>query len=156
MIADPNQAFWDRWIVVKFPTRFRDTERDDKQLTAKLTTRHELSGILSFAERGLVRLQRRGYFKVPPLAAANLEEFRLRADQVQQFIADQRQVGWAFYSQPQAWRDYQTWYIETGHEGLHKSNFFERMRRVLGIPVWRGGVPGWTLERPGVKSAESK
>jgi putative DNA primase/helicase len=51
----PDDAFYGRWVILLFENSFYGKE--DSELTAKLTTPEELSGILNFALDGLKRLK---------------------------------------------------------------------------------------------------
>lgn len=53
---DDTPAFFDRWIIISFPNKFRNTDQDDKDLILKLTTPEELSGLFNLALKGLRRL----------------------------------------------------------------------------------------------------
>ena len=60
-----NQAFWGRWIFMRFPNSFPEgsPERIPKEvLLSKLTTPEELSGILNKALGGLKRLREQTHF----------------------------------------------------------------------------------------------
>jgi putative DNA primase/helicase len=61
---DASQAFFDRWLIVPFPNRFRQTRRETPRriLQARLCARGELSGALNNALQGLERVRRRGSF----------------------------------------------------------------------------------------------
>lgn len=68
-ITDHSTGFWRRWDVVPFSVTIPERER--APLLAETIIREELSGVLSWALAGLVRLQTRGGFdSVPPAAMA--------------------------------------------------------------------------------------
>lgn len=59
--AEESDAFFRRLLIIRFLFQFLG-KRADKNLTAKLTTDGELSGILNFAIAGLKRLLEKGEF----------------------------------------------------------------------------------------------
>lgn len=58
--CDVSQAFFDRWLIVPFANRFRQTRREIPRriLEARLCSRMELSGALNKALDGLERVQK--------------------------------------------------------------------------------------------------
>lgn len=65
--SDKTDAFYRRWVIIKFPYKFTDDPNDghkmrNENIIAEITTQEELSGILNFALRGLRRLKRNGKF----------------------------------------------------------------------------------------------
>lgn len=59
VIRVDDDAFYNRWIIIPFENSFLG--REDSDLTAKLTTPEELSGILNFALSGLIRLKKNSW-----------------------------------------------------------------------------------------------
>jgi phage/plasmid-associated DNA primase len=59
---DDTPAFFDRWTIISFPNKFRNSEVEDKTLTSRLTTERELSGLFNLALKGLKRLLYNGKF----------------------------------------------------------------------------------------------
>ena len=55
-IKAEDDAFYNRWVIIPFENSFYGHE--DTNLTEKLTTPEELSGILNFALSGLIRLKK--------------------------------------------------------------------------------------------------
>jgi putative DNA primase/helicase len=55
-LRSPDEAFYGRWIIVPFENSVYG--REDSQLTAKLTTPEELSGILNLGLAGLSKLRK--------------------------------------------------------------------------------------------------
>jgi putative DNA primase/helicase len=55
----PDDAFYGRWVIVPFENSFYGKE--DPELTVKLTTSEELSGILNLGLEGLKRLRKNGW-----------------------------------------------------------------------------------------------
>jgi putative DNA primase/helicase len=60
---DTTSAFFERWLVIIFPHKFRDTPRDRRDLKATITgSEEEMSGVLNRALAGLTRLRRQQSF----------------------------------------------------------------------------------------------
>jgi putative DNA primase/helicase len=55
-MKDNSDAFFDRWITINFPHKFRNTPREDPNLSEKISRPEELSGFLNKALEGLERL----------------------------------------------------------------------------------------------------
>ena len=53
---DDTPAFFDRWTIISFPNKFRNSELEDKTLISRLTADRELSGLFNLALKGLKRL----------------------------------------------------------------------------------------------------
>jgi putative DNA primase/helicase len=87
-IRDHSVGFWRRWDVVPFNVTIDEANRDP--LLAEHIIKHELTGVLSWALDGLVRLQRRGGFDpVPPPAMAELiYEVKAESNVVQAWCND--------------------------------------------------------------------
>jgi P4 family phage/plasmid primase-like protien len=59
---DDTDAFYDRWLILKFPYRFGTPERPlNPNLDNELSTQKELSGLLNLALEGLKRMKNNGW-----------------------------------------------------------------------------------------------
>jgi putative DNA primase/helicase len=87
-IADHSTGFWRRWDVVPFSVTI--PERARIPLLAESIIATELSGVLSWALEGLVRLQTRGGFDpvIPPAMHAMLCEAKADTNSVVAWIDD--------------------------------------------------------------------
>jgi putative DNA primase/helicase len=144
-IANPSNALWDRWLVLTFDARFRGTAREDRKLPARLTTPEELSGILNYALAGLLRYRKQDGFTISRSSRAALDEFKLAADTVRAFIADEMTRP-QFYERHERWLKYQVWCSHTGHQSLARNQFYRRMREVLGKELTVAGERGWRIK----------
>ena len=59
---DDTDAFFDRWIIIEFPNRFRGTDKEDQNILVELTTPAELSGLLNLVLDRACRRRDRGRF----------------------------------------------------------------------------------------------
>lgn len=91
-IKKPTEAFYRRWIPFTFDVKFtrkNDGNPDiDEDLGDKLTTDQELSGILNFALKGLIRLRENGQF-TKNVSAEEMKHFWLNHSiPMNQFLAE--------------------------------------------------------------------
>jgi len=86
--SDQTDGWFDRWVIIPFPNKFRGTAREDVGLAAKLTSETELEGLLARAVDGLRRLMARGRFDMPASVRAEAEEYRESADSVRAFVGE--------------------------------------------------------------------
>lgn len=84
VIADPNDAIWNRVKCIPFKVQIPDAEID-RNLPAKLRT--ELAGILRWIVEGAVLYQRDGLGDPPDVAAAT-EQYRQESDRLKEFFED--------------------------------------------------------------------
>jgi P4 family phage/plasmid primase-like protien len=81
---DTSQAFFDRWLIVPFPNRFRHTRRETPRsiLQHQLCTRGELSGALNKALEALQRVRRRCRFTEPTVSRIEVEKYQATNDTI--------------------------------------------------------------------------
>ena len=150
MTSDQTQAYFDRWITIPFPNRFRGTDREDPDLVSKLCTADELEGVLVGAVEGLRRLVARGRFDIPPSVERKTDEYRETLDSVRAFLKERcefvgRGKGWV--PRPGCYRDYQSFCEAEGRNALKAPNFYARLREDYRGHVeakTRRGVRGFT------------
>ena len=87
MTHDLSNAFFDRWIIIRFPNMFTG-EKMNPNLLAKLTTEDELSGLLNLAIRGLKRLLENGGFTYRKSLEEVQDEYERLSNPVAAFLAD--------------------------------------------------------------------
>ena len=80
--ADLSEAFFDRWLVVPFSARFRQTEQEVPRavLDARLADPRELSGVLNHMLNALRNLRNRGHFEESASMVAAAEDMRREVD----------------------------------------------------------------------------
>lgn len=80
--ADASPAFFDRWLIVPFPNRFRQTRRETPRhvLQARLCGRYEMSGALNRALDGLAQVRQRGRFTEPRASRAAVRRYQSSND----------------------------------------------------------------------------
>lgn len=86
--SDQTAAWFDRWITLPFPVKFRGTDREVPGLADKLVAKGEIEGFLVHAVNGLRDLMARGHFGIPESVAAEGARYREELDSVASFIAN--------------------------------------------------------------------
>jgi P4 family phage/plasmid primase-like protien len=138
VIADPNDAIWNRVKCIPFKIQIPDTEID-KDLPAKLRT--ELPGILRWIVAGAVLYYREGLGDPPDVATAT-EQYRQESDRLKEFFEDRcvlaptgdgaswkKEGRWVPVSDLYA--AYASWAEATGNKyPLSRESFDERLQRL--------------------------
>lgn len=145
-VANPINALFDRWVILPFNRRFRNTKRENKQLMLELIQPEELSGVLNYALAGLVRLRQQGQFTISVASQRSLDRFRIQADNVAVFLQDfGKTKRGAFVQRNELWEHYRMWNERTGHTKVNRNKFYERIEALRGGAVKRDGYYGWKL-----------
>jgi len=84
---DKTGGFWDRWIIVRFIVRIRDTEEQVQNYAEKIATPEELSGLLNKSIKGLQRVASNGFSITQDVRDA-LEAYREQSDPTVSFIKE--------------------------------------------------------------------
>jgi len=142
-VREPDEAFFSRWIVIKCPYRFVDSDAEvdeargvfKKQdgILNRLCTPKNFSATLNLAIAGLQRLLRNGKFTESESVKKGLYEFMARADSVVSFFEtcsepdpnaqEPKDVVYSAYS---------VWCNHIGIEPLSNNAFFRRVRQLEG------------------------
>lgn len=129
--SDATSAFFDRWIVVRFPHKFRGTADERKNIGRSITSSpEEMSGVLNRALRGLTRLRQRDEFTIGRAMREAQAEFRREADSAALFAASlvtpgkpvRMRRGQVLYESYRAWCD------ANGHRHVSSHRLYERLR----------------------------
>jgi len=87
---EDTTAFFRRWLIVNFPNQFlEDDPKTDPDLTEKLTTPEELSGILNWALEGLQRLLKEKHFTTSKSVEETRQQYLESSDPVKAFVETQ-------------------------------------------------------------------
>jgi putative DNA primase/helicase len=84
---DETEAYFRRWVIINFPHKF-DDKTADKDLTKKLTSKEEISGIFNWAIEGLKRLQEQQKFSYNKTVEEIKEQYTRLANSFQAFVND--------------------------------------------------------------------
>jgi P4 family phage/plasmid primase-like protien len=138
--SDQSDAFFDRWLILPFDTRFEGADVDP-HLLEKLTTREELEGLLVQAVSGLMDLAERGRFDVPASVQAAIEEYRSKVDTIATFVDEACEVR-LDYSVTRAalYEGYRDWCGRNGRMPVAQQTFAPRLRQLLHGRVEEGWV----------------
>lgn len=128
-------AFWDRWVVVEFTRRFRETD-DDVPAIGKAIASKELPGIVAWAVEGARRLLKQGRYTMPASSADALDAWQRQARPVQVFL-EENFVEMGDIETPRRWtpaselyREYKSWVRENGFGQLSRTNFGTRVKQL--------------------------
>lgn len=89
---DEADAFFRRWVIIPFARQFMEGSAD-KNLTAKLTSPAELSGILNWALEGLTRLLAAGELSNPETTQEVRRIYQHMSSPVAAFVDDCLEIG---------------------------------------------------------------
>lgn len=142
-------AFWDRWRVIEFNRRFRDTDDKIEEL-GKRVVREELVDLVHLALRGASRLLEHGRYTTSSTSAEALDRWRLSADPVASFIFEMcdpvdSSAPATWLSSRRLYDEYRQWCSARGHSPCSMQKFG---RRIPGdVEKSRsGGVSRYRLE----------
>jgi putative DNA primase/helicase len=128
---DATSAFFDRWIIVRFPNKFRGTAAERKSIGRQIASNpDEMSGVLNRALRGLSRLRRQGSFTTGRAMRRAQAEFRREADMVALFVADiaEGKPVLRLRRGRELYERYRAWCEATGHKTLTDKRLYSRLR----------------------------
>ena len=127
--ADQTDAWFDRWLIVPFEVRFRDTPREDPHLAEKITAKAELEGLLVKAVDALRRLMDRGRFDPPESVRRAGDFYRDQLDTVRGFIGEccvfDRE---AWVARPALYQSYRNWAQSSGRFPVSADRFNAHLR----------------------------
>jgi P4 family phage/plasmid primase-like protien len=129
--SDATSAFFDRWVIVRFPHKFRGTNAERKNLGRQITTNpDEMSGVLNRALRGLARLRQKGQFTIGPAMREAQAEFRREADSAALFVSSLATPGKPVKKRQgrELYESYRAWCDANGHRPLSSHRLYDRMR----------------------------
>jgi putative DNA primase/helicase len=131
--SDSSQAFFDRWIVVPFHRRIRGSTGEDRDILAKLTTQHELSGLLNRALEALAALRQRGRFTTTEATLAAAAAFRQETDSVAGFLAECVELDpEGRWPRPAVYQAYSDWTRRGNRQPTARERFNRRLRELAG------------------------
>jgi P4 family phage/plasmid primase-like protien len=92
---DASQAFFDRWLIVPFPNRFRQTRRETphRTLQARLCGQSEMSGALNKPLEGLERVRKRGWFTEPRASRELVRRYQASNDALAAWLDEHTVAG---------------------------------------------------------------
>lgn len=146
LIRETGEAIWRRIRLVPFDVTIPKSERDG-DLPGKLE--EERAGILAWAVRGCLELQRTG-LAAPAAVHAATEEYRTESDDLGAFLEDRCELNpHAVEGATDLFNAYRTW-AERGGEDAVSQRRFGTMLTDRGIGTDRNG-PGRAKRRVGIR-----
>lgn len=140
MTGDESEAFYRRWVILKFPNKF-DGKQRDPLLLRKLLTDDELSGLLNWAIEGLHRLLRQGEFTGEQSIEEIKETYTRLSDSVKCFIKDVVAEEYEYRVEKQlVYKYYRDYCVEQKMIPLDDGEFWKRMRSGMQVVCKREGV----------------
>jgi putative DNA primase/helicase len=142
--SDSSDAFFSRWTIVPYKHTFRGTDRCDPDLTEKLTTPSELSGLLNHALAALPALRERGRFTSAPASEEAAERFRIDADSVAGFLSECCDLGPDRRApRAQVYRAYKIWCTDANRQPLSRQRANRRIRELYRERVTESTIDGY-------------
>lgn len=83
-VPGADDAFWDRWQIIPFDNKFRDTDQQDRSI-AKRIIEEELHGVINWIIDGAQRAINRGRYTECPSGQEALRAWKAAADSVSLF-----------------------------------------------------------------------
>ena len=132
--ADSSEAWVARWVVVPFPTSFLG--REDRTLTAKLTSPAELQGILRRGIEALPALMTRGRFIEPGSLKDAKAAFVIASDAIRAWLNERCVLGLKEWTpRPDLYDAYWGDHLMDGSKALSRREFYNRVEQVSGISI---------------------
>ena len=128
--SDRSQAIFDRMRIIRFPNRFRGTDKQDAQLGNKL--KNELPGILNWAIQGYQKLEPLNLFPESP-AAVQLKREAIKASRPEElFFEAHLEVCGLGVKTRTVYSAYGEWCIQNGYKPQAENSFSELLLRYYG------------------------
>lgn len=131
---DRTYAFYRRWTLIPFEKTFREGDNADVNLSEKLTTPEELSGILNRALIGLRRLfnKDKPSFTVPIQVSNALDDYQKKNDVVAEFIDEcVERLPEARIEKKYLYRAFKFWCNNKGYTHLSEKIMVESLKRIV-------------------------
>lgn len=128
-IEEDDSAFFNRVIIRLFTKKFGGKPQPDRELTNKLTSADELSGILNWGVRGLKRLKENGFnFTNTASLEATREDYKRRSDPVWAFVQDcLKEDSEGVVSKEKLYNTFRQWSLDRGIPLLSKDGFYKSL-----------------------------
>ncbi|RLI84705.1 hypothetical protein DRP07_00345 [Archaeoglobales archaeon] len=132
-VNDATYAFWRRWIVVKFPNRFRPNPR----LLEEITDEEELSGFLNEVLIYLAKIEEVGV-KATDMIEKAMEEWMSRVNEVYAFAKEMLiQDPNSFESKDKIYAAYKKFCEENEYIPKAKNTFARELQRFVSVETER-------------------
>lgn len=139
-----TKAFWDRWLVVPFDHRFRNTPLQRRDL-ADLVIQNELPAVAAWAVDGALALLENDGYLIPQSAADAMDDWREDAQPVVAWANEYTKPG-GFTSARDLHEEWKKWAKDAGHHGLARTTFGRRLSQVHEATRGTRGERGYACE----------
>lgn len=123
-VADTDQAFWRRWLIVQFPKYIPPANRDPR-LEDRLTEPESLSAVLNWAVEGWARLMEQGGFTNAETPAETRRLWQSWGDSLDEFLANcvEHDPDAPNITTGEAWELYNAWCQREGKDPAGQQSF---------------------------------
>jgi len=143
LTSDTTEAWFSRWIIVPMETRIPENKQDEN-LTSKLTQAEELEGILAHAVLALDRLLARSGFERPATVTDADTSYRRFADSVTAFLEERCVVGGESWTpRTRLYKAYKAWTDEAGRHAFADRVFYAHVANLGLRPAKLHGTRGF-------------
>jgi len=137
MTYDLSNAFFARWIIIRFPNTF-EGDKANPNLIDELATEEELSGLLNLSLKGLRRIRKNGRFSYNKTTEEIQEEYERLSNPVAAFIADMCEEdpeGCAV--KDELYNAFKSYCKEHGHPVFSEKKFTEQLKKQTSVVDYR-------------------
>jgi putative DNA primase/helicase len=129
---DQTRGFWRRFIIVRFNRNFSEDPVRDPDIANKIITA-ERPAIVAWALAGAARLVKQRGYTIPASHEAELENWRMSADQVSGFVNEKLAPtidGELGLPGSELYKAYRDWAERNGHHSMSSAKFAGRLREL--------------------------
>lgn len=142
MTYDLSNAFFARWIIIRFPNTF-EGDKANPNLIDELTTEEELSGLLNLALKGLRQLMKNRRFSYNKTTEEIQEEYERLSNPVAAFIADKCEEDPEAYAvKDEVYNAFKSYCRGNGYPVFSEKKFTELLKKQTSVADYRPTVEG--------------
>jgi putative DNA primase/helicase len=142
MTYDLSNAFFSRWIIIRFPNTF-EGDAANPNLIDELTTEEELAGLLNLALKGRRRLLENGRFSYNKTTEDIQEEYERLSNPVAAFIADMCEEDPEEYAvKDELYNAFKSYCKANGYPVFSEKKFTELLKKQTSVSDYRPVVEG--------------
>ena len=139
---DDTDAFFRRWIIIKFPNQFVG-DKEDSNILKKLTTEEELSGLLNKALKALKRLLKKGRFSYSKTIEEIREDYIRKSSPISAFIMDCLELDSdAFIVKKELYSLFAEYCRIRNIPSVTQDTFFKNLPRYIAVTDFRPKIEG--------------
>lgn len=128
--TDRSGGVWDRLRIIPFNQVFRNTEKQNKNLSAELL--EELPGIFNWALAGLAKLQALTTFPEVPEGETIKTELRRDCNHEREFLIENIcEAKGCWIETKRLYKMYREWTLDNGYRAVGEANFSREVKRIF-------------------------